>query len=42
MTDEEFQAFTDDISVHWEGEVGLEYQRRIRADWDPRREGPDG
>ena len=41
MTEDEFRAFTDDISGHWEGEDGLEYQRRIRADWNQRREEAD-
>lgn len=41
MTEEEFQAFTEEISGHWEGEGGLEYQRRIRAEWDQRWEGTD-
>jgi hypothetical protein len=41
MTEDEFRAFTDDLSGHWEGEDGLECQRRIRADWNPHREGPD-
>jgi len=41
MTEEEFQAFTDDLSGHWDGGDGLEYQRRIRAEWDQRWEDVD-
>jgi hypothetical protein len=34
MTDEEFQELAEEVSGHWQGGDGLEYQRRIRAEWD--------
>lgn len=41
MTDEEFKAFAEEVSGHWTGGDGLEYQRRIRAEWDQRWEERD-
>jgi hypothetical protein len=41
MTDEEFMAFAEEVSDHWKGGDGLEYQRRIRTEWDQRSEASD-
>jgi hypothetical protein len=41
MTDEEFKAFAEEVSGHWKGGDGLEYQRRLRAEWDQRLEASD-
>jgi hypothetical protein len=38
MTDEEFKALAEEVSGHWTGGDGLEYQRRIRAKWGQRGE----
>jgi hypothetical protein len=41
MTDEEFKTLAEDVSGHWKGGDGLEYQRRIRAGWAQRWEEHD-
>jgi len=41
MTDEEFEALAEDVSGHWKGGDGFEYQQRIRTEWDQRGEASD-
>lgn len=41
MTDGEFEALAEGVAGHWKAGDGLEYQQRIRAEWDRRWEESD-